>query len=292
MCPQRVQDLRSSLGLSRADYDSKWIKIQTDAKAILCRNGIMGRLGWTNEVKEMKLAAAKELKAMHPDTFRNIPSWQSIVVDIFTVEIQKYSRSPKERSNERPKHALATTEKIVVKVTTPLMPNFNSHFLRMDLIVDGGDSMDRLYEILKEDGLDCVPPKYIVEDEYGSTLSSNRHLQAAFQRVANDGRLFTRWSVALEAQKNPIRSVLAPPPASPPGALMPSKKTTPTTPTPLISQPKIPKPSPKVPISSNKIPAQNPGRLSPGLVDRTGRIAPKAPKRRMDGLELEHQTQG
>lgn len=263
----------------------------------------------------MKLAAAKELKAMHPDTFRNIPSWQSIVVDIFTVEIQKYSRSLKEQSNKRPKHALATTEKIVVKVTTPLMPNFNSHFLRMDLIVDGGDSMDRLYEILKEDGLDCVPPKYIVEDEYGSTLSSNRHLQAAFQRVANDGRLFTRWSVALEAQKIPIRSVLAP--ASPPGALMPSKTTTPTTPTPLISQPKIPKSSPKVPISSNKtisatlgssgstipdyhdifsprhkIPAQNSSRLSLGLVDRTGRVAPKAPKRRMDGLELEHQTQG
>lgn len=220
----RVQDLRSSLGLKGPDCNGQWADIKRDANTILRRNGLLDKCRNPKNLRQIKLAAITELEAMHPGIFRSScisrRAQKGVICDLFTLEIQRFSDEERKRQKTqkdregwkeqirqqavglprqpKPPNSIENPKTVVI-ITAPSVPGFNSHLLRTDLIVDGNDSIDRLYKILQEDGLDDGRPnlKYTVNDEYGSTLSSNRHLQAAFQRIKNEGKLLTHWSVTL-----------------------------------------------------------------------------------------------
>lgn len=212
----RVQDLRSSLGLKGPNCDGQWADIKKDVNTILHRNGLLDKCRNPEDLRQKESAVTAELEAMHPDIFRlgciSRRARQGVICDLFTLEMQRFSA--KKRKERKPQEDgkgwkapqqtagppnLIENPKTVVIITAPSIPGFNSHLLRTDLIVDGNDSIDRLYKILQEDGLNDgrLNLKYTVNDEHGSTLSSNRHLQAAFQRIKNEGKLLTHWSVTL-----------------------------------------------------------------------------------------------
>lgn len=211
----RVQDLRLSLGLKGPNCDGQWADIKKDANTILHRNGLLDKCRNPEDLRQKELAVTAELEAMHPDIFRlgciSRRARQGAICDLFTLEMQRFlAKKRKERKPQEDGEGLKAQQtagppnsienpKTVVIITAPSIPGFNSHLLRTDLIVNGNDSIDRLYKILQEDGLNDGRPnlKYTVNDEHGSTISSNRHLQAAFQRIKNEGKLLTHWSVTL-----------------------------------------------------------------------------------------------
>lgn len=224
----RACDIRATLGLSSSSSDSQWSRMQNDAKEILRRRDILSRSGMApNEVKAVKVAATKELENMYPAIFRHISSLnirQSVLYDILTL----VTTNERLRCRGAQANQFTDIDKIVVTITAPSLSIPSSQLLWADLVVDDNISIDKLYEVLREDGLQCGPgSKFVIQDEYSCSLSSGRHLQAAFQRVANEGRLITKW-VVLPAKLG-IPSPPADPPvlAKPPEVPHPSSKTVP-----------------------------------------------------------------
>lgn len=158
----RAQDLRFPLGLSSSDCNDQWIKIQSDARAILHRNGLLGKYARTDEVKEKKLALTKELEIMNL-SIPSLTARQSISYDLLSPEMQKFL------GREQFKHRYTPPGQsrkrmgwiVVVASNTPLTTNMVPH---------------------------CH-----------STDTS----KAAFQRVANEGKFLTNWSVVVKIKKIP-----------------------------------------------------------------------------------------
>jgi hypothetical protein len=85
------------------------------------------------------------------------------------------------------------------------MPGFQAQFVRNDLLVDGVPSMARFFEILEEDGCRGIgggEEDVIVRDECGIRLQSSRHLNVAFQKLANEEKLASKWYVLRKGDMN------------------------------------------------------------------------------------------
>lgn len=169
----RVQDIRSSLGLAGINCAGQWTRDQKHTTGILGREGLLGSPARAEEFGGKKLAVAKQLEVVFPDIFYRIPSFEarrSTIYEFLSLRMQGFLESMRKSYSFAP--TFGATEKIVVIITTPSVPSFRSHLLRTDLIIDGKDSIDRLYEILREDGLNSGRLKYIKQASSGG-LSTN-----------------------------------------------------------------------------------------------------------------------
>ena len=92
------------------------------------------------------------------------------------------------------------SKEVIVTAVVPSDPGFRVEFTKCHLLQGSGLSIARLFEILGEEGFQGSPGAYVVVDEFDDRLASQRHLEVAFQLLANREKLATTWRVLKKAE--------------------------------------------------------------------------------------------
>ena len=88
----------------------------------------------------------------------------------------------------------------VVTAVVPSDPGFQVNFTKYHLRQGSGLSITKLFEVLREEGFQGSPGGYVVVDEFDDRLASQRHLEVAFQLLANKEKLSATWRVLKKAE--------------------------------------------------------------------------------------------
>lgn len=114
---------------------------------------------------------------------------------------------------------------IIITILVPSVPGFKTMLIQRDLLEASTLSMSKLFRILREDGVHCRPEDYVVHDQFGNKLVSDRHLAIAFQLLSNEGRLESQWLVLRKGEEVfPSHRPSPPAPAMTPNIPGPSEK--------------------------------------------------------------------